>query len=621
MPTIIDSLVVTLGLDSKDVDAKAPGVRSKLADLEKSASKTEHGVKGIGTASKGTASELTVLSAKLGSFLAVLGGTVAVRAFVKDTIETNTQLYFLSRNLEMNTQKLFAWGAAAQEIGGSKGSIQNFMRTIAGMPGEMLIGKMPQLLPLFARLGINFREPFDQIMVDLSKRFAGMDRKVAFSFGMASGIPEDVMNLILQGPGAVQGALARTKGFGPTGKEAESAAQLKLRFTDLELLIVKIGYDLLYKVTPHLEKFLDILQKIGVWAQRHEKIVAIIVGVAAALAGVAALGTALGVVGMAWTALTGAIVAAAPALAVVGIVAALGAAILLLWDDYKTWSEGGTSLFDWTGFEKNIRKAGDAFDWLGDKIEKATGAFGKWLAAHGVKLPENAAGKAASWYWNHLTLPGLLGIKVNPSDERGLNAKSTLTGKDVEDYYMNRGYSKEWAAAMASNVNSESSGNPKAVGDKGTSFGLFQWHDEARKAAFKKLYGHDISQANAAEQLDFAYVEMKAMGIDTSATVGPRYAASIVSRRLESPKDRAGESARRGDYAVSLLRGVGGASGTAALAGTSNSNSTSSTDNSKVTHIGTINMSNPAGSSAMTPSMVRGMDWNTLLTQQNFGLY
>ena len=307
MATIIDSLIVQLGLDSKDVDAKAPGVRNKLADLEKSAAKTEKGVKGIGAASKGTASELSILSAKLGSFLAILGGTVAVRSFVKDTIETNTQLYFLSRNLEMNTQKLFAWGAAAQEIGGSKGSIQNFMKTIAGMPGELLIGRMPQLLPLFARLGINFREPFDQIMVDLSRRFAGMDRKVAFSFGMASGIPEDVMNLILQGPGAVQSAISRTRGFGPTGKEAESAARLKRSFTDLELQIVKIGYDLLYKVTPYLERFLATLQAIGAWAQRHEKIVAIIAGIAAALAGIVALVGGIGAVALAWTALSGAI--------------------------------------------------------------------------------------------------------------------------------------------------------------------------------------------------------------------------------------------------------------------------------------------------------------------------
>ena len=294
MATIIDSLIVTLGLDSKDVDAKAPGVRSKLADIEKAAGKTETGVKGIGKASKNTAGELTNLTAKMGSFLALVGGTVAVRAFLKDTIDTNTQLYFLSRNLEMSTQRLFAWGAASQELGGNKGTIQNFMRTIAEMPGELLIGRMPQLLPLFSRLGINFLEPVDQIMVDFSKRFAGMDRKVAFSFGMASGIPEDVMNLLLQGPGAVQSAANRTARFAPSGAEAASAAELKRRFTDLELLIVKIGYDILYKVTPGLEAFLDYLQKIGDWAKSHETIVAIIAGVATGLAAIAGIATGLG---------------------------------------------------------------------------------------------------------------------------------------------------------------------------------------------------------------------------------------------------------------------------------------------------------------------------------------
>jgi hypothetical protein len=490
------------------------------------------------------------------------------------------------------------------------------------MPGELLVGKMPQLLPLFARLGINFREPFDQIMVDLSQRFAGMDRKVAFSFGMASGIPEDVMNLILQGPSAVQKAMGRTRGFGPTEKEAASAAELKLRFTDLELQLVKIGYDLLYKVTPYLEKFLDYLQKIGAWAQSHEKIVAVIAGIAAALAAIAALAAGIGAMSFAWTSLAGAIAAVgAPVLAVVAAVAALAAGFLLLWDDYKVWSEGGTSLFDWTGFEKNVRKAGDAFDWLGDKIGKATDSFKKWFAAHGVKLPENMVSKSATWLWNNATVPGLLGVKVNPSDERGLNAKQTLTGKDVEDYYLHRGYSKEWAAAMAASAHAESGGNPKAIGDNGTSFGLFQWHTDARKAAFRKMYGHDISQANAAEQLDFAYVEMKAMGINTSESVGTRYAASVVTRRLENPKDRAGESERRGDYAVALLKGIGGASGTASQASAANTNSTtSSTDNSRVTNIGTINLQNPAGFNAMTPSMARGMDWTTLLTQQNFGM-
>jgi hypothetical protein len=587
MPTIIDSLIVQLGLDVKDVDGKAPGVHRKLSDLEKSASKTETGVKGIGKASKDTAGELTVLSSKLASFLAVIGGTVAVRAFVKDTIETNTQLYFLSRNLEMSTQKLFAWGAAAQEIGGNKGAIQNFMRTIAGMPGELLTGKMPQLLPLFARLGISFREPFDKIMVDLSKRFAGMDRKMAFSFGMASGIPEDVMNLLLQGPGAVQAAMVRTKGFGPTEKEAASAAELKRRFTDLELQLVKIGYDLLYKITPYLEKFLDLLQKIGAWAQRHEKIVAIIAGVAAALAAVAALASALGAVSFAWTALAGAVEAAGPFLAVLGIVAALGAAVLLLWNDYRKWAEGGNSWFDWGEFERNVRKAGEAFKWLGGQIEEATNRFENWLRAHGIKVPENAVKKALIWGWNNTTLPGLLGIKIKPSKP------------ESEDDLLERIFTRE-------GFYDTSSSGKQNIPQKAHNPGDI-------------LYG-DFAVAHGAT----GYI--LAQGGKKVATFPDDETGKAAARALLGTKEYANLSPAEAisrwqtGSATALMNGVANASRIPASVSSSSSMSTASTDNSWVTNIGTINLHSPVGGSAMTPSMARGMDWTTLLTQQNAGL-
>lgn len=591
MPTLIDSLIVSLSLDSKDVDAKAPGVRSKLADLEKSASKTEHGVKGIGTASKGTASELTVLSAKLGSFLAVLGGTVAVRAFVKDTIETNTQLYFLSRNLEMNTQKLFAWGAAAQEIGGSKGSIQNFMRTIAGMPGELLIGKMPQLLPLFARLGINFREPFDQIMVDLSKRFAGMDRKVAFSFGMASGIPEDVMNLILQGPGAVQSAMGRTKEFGPTDKEAASAARLKREFTDLELQIVKIGYDLLYKATPYLERFLDLLQKVGAWAQRHEKIVAIIAGIAAALAGVVALGTGLGMVVAAWTALVGFIVAAAPVMAVIGLVAALGAAILMLWQDYQTWAKGGKSDFDWTAFSQAIRGTADAFESLASSIEKATDSFNKWLLAHGVNV--SAIGSAVGG-----VISGSSGYGLGQSLRQKSDlffAKHPLPGQNGEDSLIHALAMEEGFYDHAGSAN---------IPQKAHNPGDIEYGDFARS--------HGAT----------GYVIAK--GGKKIATFNDDATGFSAMRALLGTKGYAGLSPEqkiaRWQTGSSLLNGVSNASRIPASVSSATNTSNTSNDNSRVTHIGAITIQNPSGSSSMTPLMARGMDWTTLLTQQNFGL-
>jgi hypothetical protein len=603
MPTIIDSLIVTLGLDSKDVDSKAPGVRAKLSELEKTASKAETGVHGIGKASKGTASELTNLSAKLTSFLAVIGSTVAVSAFIKDTIETNTQLYFLSRNLDMNTQKIFAWGAAAKEIGGSAGTVQNFMRQIAAMPGELLTGKMPQLLPLFARLGISFREPFDQIMVDLSKRFAGMDRKMAFSFGLASGIPEDVMNLLLQGPGAVQGAIARTKGFGPTEKEAASAAELKRRFTDLELLIVKIGYDLLYKVTPYLEKFLDLLLKVGAWAQRHENIVAVIVGIAAALAAVAALGTALGAVATAWVGLMGALEAAWPVLAIAGIVAALGAAILLLWQDYKVWSVGGKSFFDWTAWTNMISSAVDAWDNLSNAIKGAVEWVGKWYqrAANGLGIDtseefQQQAEKKAIEAYNRAH------PNANIAETDDATKKLAREIARREGFYDSRSGYVPNANGVGTHFSTEAKSN---IPQKANNPGDILYGD------FAKSYG-----ANGF---------VIAQGGKKIATFPDERSGWMAMYALLQSKGYAGLSTDQKiarwqtGSSTGLINGISSATQLPSSITHAQNTSNSTVDNSKVTNIGTINVHGQKDVHNMTPSMARGMDWTTLTPQLNFG--
>ncbi len=589
MATIIDSLIVELGLSTKDVDAKAPGVRSKLADLEKAAGKTESGVKGIGKASKDTAGELTNLTAKMGSFLALIGGTVAVRSFLKDTIETNTQLYFLSRNLEMSTQKLFAWGAAAQEIGGSNGSVQNFMRTIASMPGELLLGRMPQLLPLFARLGINFREPFDQIMVDLSKRFAGMDRKVAFSFGIASGIPEDVMNLLLQGPGAVQSSTSRTARFAPSGAETASAAQLKRQFTDLELLIVKIGYDILYKVTPGLETFLDYLQKIGDWAKSHETIVAIIAGVATGLAAIAGLAAGLAAVSLAWGALMGAM----PVLAVVGVVTALAGALVLLWQDYKVWSEGGKSFFDWTAFSRVIKSAADEVKNLAQKFEDAYAAWYKFTHRKDVQSVASAVGgviTGSSAYG--------LGQKIREKADLFMAGHSsrTLSRDEINGFILDAIFTGE-----GFNDHSKYGQNiPQRAHNPG----------DIEYGEFAKSHG--------------ATGYVLAEGGKKIATFADDNAGKAAARALLNTKGYAGlspeQTIARWQTGSSIISGVPNASQIPSSVSSSTSSSSTSTDNSRVTNIGTINLQSPSGSQSMTPTMARGMDWTTLLTQENGGL-
>lgn len=595
MSTIIDSLIVTLGLDAKDVDSKAPGVRNKLSELEKGADKSSKSTSDLGKSLKAT-------EVALGAFLAVLGGTVAVKTFIKDAVETNTQLYFLSRNLEMSTQKLFAWGAAAQEIGGNRGTIQNFIRTIAEMPGQLLTGKMPQLLPLFARLGINFREPFSQIMVDLAKRFSGMDRKIAFSFGLSSGIPEDVMNLILEGPGAIQAAMGRTSKFGATAKEAASAAELKRGFTDLELQLVKIGYDLLQMVAPAMEKFIGFLEAIAAWAQRHERIVVLIAGLATALTGVAVLGPMLKAVSTAWTALMGAIAAAGPTFEVLGIVAAIGAAILLLWQDYKVWSEGGRSYFDWSAWTNMVSAAGNAWHELGSAIENALNWLVKWYDKAMQKLGFDTSEKAQ-------TTAEQQAIEAynRAHPEHRIAAYSAGTRKLGQEIARREGF-----------YNTRSGYVPNATGS-GSHFST-----TARANIPQRAHNPGDLEYGTFALAHGATGYILAQGGKKIAIFPDDQTGFMAMYSLLGTKGYAGLSA---DQAIArwqngpgaLLNGVSGASRVPSSVSTATSTSSTSNDNSRVTNIGTINLQNPLGDSPATPTLLRGMDLTTLLAQQNFG--
>ncbi|QHM71274.1 transglycosylase SLT domain-containing protein [Mixta intestinalis] len=62
----------------------------------------------------------------------------------------------------------------------------------------------------------------------------------------------------------------------------------------------------------------------------------------------------------------------------IGIITGLVAALLLLYDDYQTWKEGGKSFIDWSKWQTEIAQAKQAFIWLRDKLSGLVDAVGGW---------------------------------------------------------------------------------------------------------------------------------------------------------------------------------------------------------------------------------------------------
>ena len=369
MANIIDELIVKLGLDSKDVDSKAPAATKKLKDLDASAA-------GVEKSSKSASAGLAEFGAKLGAFLAILGGTVALKQFIRDTIDTNTQLALLSKNLGISAQTIFAWSTASQELGGTAAGVQGTLKMLSQESSNLAFLGESRLIPFFAKMRIALKGPNGPrdptaIFRDLAtyaQNALGMGAsRASIHNWLAMFIPDQgTINLILQGTAAIDQAQARGRKWAPTNAEVNSAMAMKQALTDLGAQFVKIGYDLLQAATPGMEKFFRLVRDVGAWMQSNEGLLKIF-GQAVLI--VAALGAAFALV-------------ISPIALTVAAITAVVTAILLLIDDYKTWSKGGISEFDWSGFAKLIHGAGEAFDWLGDRIENAVKRYEKWIAVH-----------------------------------------------------------------------------------------------------------------------------------------------------------------------------------------------------------------------------------------------
>lgn len=389
MPTIIDSLVVTLGLDASQMDAKSKSAVKRLQDLEKQSEGTEKSVKKIGESSKRTAGGIDTLTKAAAGFLAVLGGTAALKHFVLDSIASGAALDRLSRNLGLSVETISAWGNAVEQMGGSAKGLQGTMDMLSRAQTELRVTGTTALIPYFSALGIALSDvhgkalPVDNILLQLASRFEHMDRTQANNIGRMIGIDQDTLNLLLQGRKELELTLARQKENAVvTKKQAEEDAKLQKTIVGLKQEFAAFGRGLLQQASPALEKLLSLLKTFGDWVQSHGEFIKDFLKVMA--------------VGLAAIAL-----ASIPINLTVAAILGLAAAISLLWQDYQVWKRGGKSFIDWGEWEPGIKNAingvkelvgwiKDVWNWT-QKASKSieTSWLGKWFK----KLGDDAKAK------------------------------------------------------------------------------------------------------------------------------------------------------------------------------------------------------------------------------------
>jgi len=638
MATIIDSLLVKLGLDSSEFEAKKSKVDKGLKDTGAEAEKTGSKLKKSG---KDGAEGFENVAKSAAKFLALIGGTMAVKRFIENQIEANAALDRFAQNLDQSANSISAWGNAAELAGGSAEGLQGTMDMLSKSQTELQLTGQSSLIPYFSALGMSLADtqgkarPVNDLLLDLSDRFSKMDRTTANNMGRMMGIDQGTMQLLLKGRSEVELMIARQKEYGAvTKQQAEEASRMKRAMVESRQSFEAFGRELLSAATPALEKMFAIFADFGAWVRENKEFVqTFLTIIAVGLAGIAA--------------------ATIPINLTVVAVLALAAAIAALWQDYQTWKRGGDSFIDWSKWEPGFKAAGDGIRWLKDLLgdlvyraiaaadvlsavferdwKRAKFAAGEFMSGNGKKYGEKEPDAPPAPAAAKPGQPAAAGAAPGTVNSTG---KSPAGGAKEEQaamaYFQAQGWTKEQAAGLAANIKRESAFRPDAVGDGGKAYGIAQWHPD-RQAEFKKKFGKDIQGSSLEEQMAFMHYELtqgnerKAGNILRQAK-SAQEAAAAVSTHYERPADKAGEAAKRGQLATAMLGGVPGASQAAAGAGAvqvAQANAAAApgaTSKSVETHIGEVKVYTAATDAAgIAKDMGKSLDY-LFTSQANYGL-
>lgn len=385
MATIIDSLVVKLGLDSSDFDKGRSKVDKTLDDTDKRVEKARNNI---------------------GKFLAAIGSVVAIKTFVSNTIDANAALDRLSKNLDENVESVSAWSNAAEQAGGSAEGLQGSLDMLSRSQTELQLTGQSGLIPYFSALGLSMTDvngkalkTTDMLLnIGQALQSKSADRATQFNMGRMMGIDPGTLNLILRSRAEVEMTLKRQKEQTVvTKKQAEEASRLQRAIVENKQGFHAFGRELLSTVAPALEMVLSAFVRLGEWVRENQEFVKTFLSILAA--GLIAVGAAVTPINLTAVA-----------------VLALAAAIATLYQDYQTWKRGGDSLIDWGKWEPGITAAkaglkgikdllvdmmiraiavGDALlslstgDWQGAKTAAKAALFG--IPGEGLQAPEQSS--------------------------------------------------------------------------------------------------------------------------------------------------------------------------------------------------------------------------------------
>lgn len=389
--SVIDELLISIGLDAKEFAKGVDAVRGKVENFATKAkeqfeavgtqskdtgavsalsfSRAGERVQKLGEASKeaasaisdsfkGAAPAIELVRSKLGLLAATFGLVAGGAQTFSNYVDKSESLARLSTQLGVSVRELDAFGKAAEAAGGSAESIFASMKTYYQQSGR----------------------PAEEVF-QLASKVEGMSRGAAQRFLQAQGVALDAIPIFLQGQKALDALMAKYRKTAFTAQDSRNARAFKVAWMDFKIAAQDVGNVFVRLVLPGVTKVLDGLSGlVGIIREnaRAFALLAVGFGLVFGLKNLNAIKNAILAVRAFGVAVK---MAALP----VTVIAAGVAALVLAIDDLIGFAQGADSLLermlkkmgagaaDIEELRESLKTLGEGFSWLWDKVKPLLG--------------------------------------------------------------------------------------------------------------------------------------------------------------------------------------------------------------------------------------------------------
>jgi hypothetical protein len=259
MATVVDSLIVELGLDPSKF---TKGQKEAAASFAKTKEEIRKTGKDIEDAGKKSGESIGIVAKEALALFGIFATARGVKDFVADLVATDSALGRFAANLGATSQTAGAWGLAAERMGGSAeatgASVQGLFDKLMAMKN---LGKnMPmEYWMLGARGGVELDrskgvyEQMFQLATAIQNIAAREGRPTASWWGRTIGLDEGTINTILEKGPKLREYIESLKTLAPSSENVAASQKLLDVWVRLKQEAIEFGRELTMKYAPAIE--------------------------------------------------------------------------------------------------------------------------------------------------------------------------------------------------------------------------------------------------------------------------------------------------------------------------------------------------------------------------------